>query len=554
MSLLLLNYSEALLTNFLIYKKSPTHLLPNYQSFIKDNQKWKRLQKRGEKIIVTEIPCLSCPLTDQNIGQAFEQTNYVLICKDEQVIGYLEKEHYLKVFYQQARKALAFYQTLLDTTQESWTMIDEHAHVVGWTKGAEKIFSISKDDILGKPISQFFNQNELEILNALQQGESVTEKLHRARRDRTVLISSSPVRLDEKIIGGVVTETDISNEVRLNEELFSTHEKLFHLENKIESRNHRDRAFLPLRGNSQLLKDTIEMTKKASQTAANILIYGESGVGKELFAKAIHYLREEEGAPFIPINCGAIAHNLFESEIFGYERGAFSGADSRGKAGKAELAQDGTLFLDEVGELPLDLQVKLLRVLQEKKFFRVGGTKEIKVNFRLVAATNKDLKQLVEDGTFREDLYYRLNVFQIEVPPLRDRPDDILELAHYFVYEYSSKYNKHIQSIPHEIIQCLISHDWKGNVRELKNSIERLVVLSEEGTLSFNDLPPEVKRSNISKPSVNGQSLADQLEVYEKEIILNTLKKVNHQKSECAKRLGISRATLYNRMNRLGIH
>lgn len=553
MSLLRINDSKALLTNFLMYKKTPTHLLPHYQSFLQDGEEWKRLQSEDGKVSLYTTPCLSTPYQEQELMQAFQQDEYVLLTEDNQVIGYFEKEHYFTTFHQLAREQLAFYQTLLDTTQESWTMIDEQAHVVGWTKGAEEIFSIKKEEILGKPILQFFNQDELEIFNALHQGESVVKKLHRARRDRTVLISSNPVRLDEKIIGGVVTEVDITNEVRLNEELFSTQEKLFHLENQIESKSHKDRAFLPLRGNSQLLKDTIAMTKKASQTEANILIYGESGVGKELFAKAIHYLREDDEAPFIPINCGAIAHNLFESEIFGYEKGAFSGADSRGKAGKAELAQDGTLFLDEVGELPLDLQVKLLRVLQEKKFFRVGGTKEIKVNFRLVAATNKDLKQLVEEGKFREDLYYRLNVFQIEVPPIRERPDDILELANYFVYEYSAKYNKQIQSIPHEIIQCLISHDWKGNVRELKNSIERLVVLSEEGILSFNDLPPEVKGADKSQPTNTGQTLAEQLEAYERDIILSTLEQVNYQKSECAKSLGVSRATLYNRMNKLGI-
>lgn len=553
MSLLRINDSKALLTNFLMYKKTPTHLLPHYQSFLQDGEEWKRLQSEDGKVSLYTTPCLSTPYQEQELMQAFQQDEYVLLTEDNQVIGYFEKEHYFTTFHQLAREQLAFYQTLLDTTQESWTMIDEQAHVVGWTKGAEEIFSIKKEEILGKPILQFFNQDELEIFNALHQGESVVKKLHRARRDRTVLISSNPVRLDEKIIGGVVTEVDITNEVRLNEELFSTQEKLFHLENQIESKSHKDRAFLPLRGNSQLLKETIAMTKKASQTEANILIYGESGVGKELFAKAIHYLREDDEAPFIPINCGAIAHNLFESEIFGYEKGAFSGADSRGKAGKAELAQDGTLFLDEVGELPLDLQVKLLRVLQEKKFFRVGGTKEIKVNFRLVAATNKDLKQLVEEGKFREDLYYRLNVFQIEVPPIRERPDDILELANYFVYEYSAKYNKQIQSIPHEIIQCLISHDWKGNVRELKNSIERLVVLSEEGVLSFNDLPPEVKGADKSQPTNTGQTLAEQLEAYERDIILSTLEQVNYQKSECAKSLGVSRATLYNRMNKLGI-
>src|SRR5699024_1027289 len=311
-------------------------------------------------------------------------------------------------------------------------------------------------DILGKPITDFFSSDRLEILNALQQGTSVTHHQHQARKDLVVLINSNPVRLDDQIIGAVVSETDVTNQIRLNNELFSTSEKLFNLEEEMRKTVEEESPFSYIRGNSVALKKTLSLAEKAATTDASILIHGESGVGKELFAKAVHHLRENEQAPFIAINGGAIPSGLFESEIFGYEKGAFSGADQRGKKGKVELAKNGTLFLDEIGEMPLEMQVKILRLLQEKTFFRVGGTTEMEVDFRVVAATNKDLKQLVDEGKFREDLYYRLNVVTLSIPPLRERPEDIIELTHYFLYDLSRRYNKPIHGISQHVMQSLL--------------------------------------------------------------------------------------------------
>src|SRR5699024_11162450 len=308
---------------------------------------------------------------------------------------------------------------------------------------------------------------------------------------------------------------------------------------------------------------TINLCARAARNEANILMHGESGVGKELFAKAIHNLRESESAPYIAINCGAIPSALFESEIFGYEKGAFSGADQEGKKGKVELAKGVTLLLDEIGEMPLDMQVKMLRLLDEKKFFRVGGTQELEVDFRVVAATNRDLGELVKEGKFREDLYYRLNVVSLEIPPLRKRPEDIIELTHYFLYEISIKYNRPIHGISQEVMQALLSYDWPGNIRELKNVVERLVVFSEEGEIRKEVLPCEVdymaqasngKGVNASIFSEKEtRSLAERLQELEREIILKELKKTNGEKLSCAKNLQITRATLYNRMKKLGI-
>jgi transcriptional regulator with PAS, ATPase and Fis domain len=376
-----------------------------------------------------------------------------------------------------------------------------------------------------------------------------------------VLINSNPVYLNEKIIGAVVSETNITSQVRLHNELSNTTEKLFNLEKEVNKLLPSEDPFTPIKGNSSTLKQTINMAKKAAMTSTNILIQGESGVGKELFAKAVHNIREGQNAPFIAINCGAIPPALFESEIFGYEKGAFSGADQKGKKGKVELAKDGTLFLDEIGEMPLEMQVKILRLLQEKKFFSVGGTKEKEVDFRVIAATNRDLKEFVKEGKFREDLYYRLNVVSLEIPALRKRPEDIIELTHYFLYEMSIKYNRPIHGISQAVMQALLQHHWPGNIRELKNVVERLVVFSEDGEIKPEHLPFE---TDGITPVTNGnnayfiddndnRSLSDRLQEIEKEVIVKELEKEGGNKLACAKKLQITRATLYNRINKLGL-
>ncbi|TGV06095.1 AAA family ATPase, partial [Mesorhizobium sp. M00.F.Ca.ET.186.01.1.1] len=275
--------------------------------------------------------------------------------------------------------------------------------------------------------------------------------------------------------------------------------------------------------------------------------------GKELFAKAVHDVREGANAPFIAINCGAISPTLFESELFGYEKGAFSGADQKGKKGMIELARGGTLFLDEVGEMPLDMQVKLLRVLQEKKYYPVGGTKQIEADFRIVAATNKNLEEMIREGKFREDLYYRLNVVTLAIPPLRHRIEDTVELAHFFLYEFSLRYNRPIHAISQNVMQNLLQYDWPGNIRELRNAIERLVVFATDGTIREEDLPYSVQSQAKQLPVELPDdlfSLQEELEAHERRVILRAIELENGNKQAAAKRLGISRATLYNKLNK----
>lgn len=519
-------------------------------------------RKNDYEYLACQIIRIDCPL--KTALAYLEEYECLLIRNEEkEYIGYLLKETLLYDLAFELERTTVYLNTILETIDESCTVIDENENVLFWTKGAENIFSVSFAEIIGQPITNFFNENHLEILNTLRHGASVYQQQHYPREDLIVTINSKPVVLNDKIIGAVVSETNITHVKKLNDELHLASEKLISLEKKMKTNGLSYDPFTLIRGSSPQLKNVLDKVRKIAKTKTNILIYGESGVGKELFARAIHGIREEYDAPFVAINCGAIPSGLFESEIFGYEKGAFSGAHQKGKKGKVELARGGTLFLDEIGEMPLEMQVKLLRLLQEKTFYRVGGTDEISIDFNLVAATNKNLRELVDKGEFREDLYYRLNVVNLTVPPLRERTADILEISNYFLYETSIKYNRPIQGIPSEIARILLQYPWPGNVRELGNVIERLVVLSDDGMIKKDDLPPELlanipnekKTANTKVWSKSNYNfcLTDQLEEMEREIIIEQLAIANGNKQTCAKNLGITRATLYNRLKKLNI-
>ena len=310
--------------------------------------------------------------------------------------------------------------------------------------------------------------------------------------------------------------------------------------------------FENLIGTSLQMQRIFELIEKVADSNATVLITGESGTGKELIAKAIHYNSQREG-PFVVVNCGAIPETLLESELFGYEKGAFTGALTT-RPGRFEVADKGTIFLDEIGDMSLNLQVKLLRVLQEKTFERVGGVRSIKVDVRVIAATNRDLEALVREGRFREDLYYRLNVVPIHVPPLRERRQDIPSLLNYFL-EQSNRLNQaEIEGFTEEAMEILMNYDYPGNVRELQNIVERIVVLKKRGTVGIEDLPEKLLVPKVDVPSIDISKGYDTLvSEFEKALILNALTKTRGVKSKAAKILSINRTTLIEKMKRLGI-
>lgn len=308
-------------------------------------------------------------------------------------------------------------------------------------------------------------------------------------------------------------------------------------------------------GKSDAMMRIYDIIKKVAPTTTTILITGETGTGKELIANAIHRNSPRKDDPFIKINCAAIAENLLESELFGYEKGAFTGAVNR-KPGRFELAHKGTLFLDEVGELPKDMQVKLLRVIQDQEFERVGGLRTIKVDVRLITATNRDLLQEVKAQRFREDLYYRLNVLPIHLPPLRDRKDDIPILIDYFLEKFNRKLNRNVKGISHEVSQAFMKFDWSGNIRELENLIERLVLLARGELLEMTDLPPEVLSADQKSLAVDTEKIGrsfkeiikSRTEEIEKQMIVKILEECGGNVSKAAKELGLSRKGLQLKM------
>ncbi len=306
-------------------------------------------------------------------------------------------------------------------------------------------------------------------------------------------------------------------------------------------------------GKSKPMQELYEIIKKVAPTNASFLVEGESGTGKELVAKAVHFNSKRKNNPFVAVNCSAFAENLLESELFGHEKGAFTGASSR-KKGRFELADKGTVFLDEIGELGGDLQVKLLRVLQEKNFERVGGTELVPVDFRLIAATNKNLEEEVEKGRFREDLYYRLNVVKAVIPPLRDRKEDIPLLVKHFIEKYSEIKEGKVEGIDSDAARLLFDHPWKGNVRELENMIERAVILSSGENISASDLPITARRNIGAGLDLDGipenAGLYETLAIIEKRMIQRAMTLSGNVQSKAAGMLGIGKSGLHQKLKK----
>ncbi|MCP9448642.1 MAG: sigma-54 dependent transcriptional regulator [Nitrospira sp.] len=313
-------------------------------------------------------------------------------------------------------------------------------------------------------------------------------------------------------------------------------------------------------GSSEPIRQVLDFVRKVADSDSTVMIQGESGTGKELVARMLHFNSLRRDRPLVPVNCGAIPENLLESELFGHEKGAFTGA-THTRMGRFELANGGTIFLDEIGEMSLPLQVKLLRVLQERAFERVGGNRTIQVDVRIIAATNQDLEALVEERRFRQDLFYRLNVIPIVIPPLRDRRSDIPLLIDHFVARFNQTKHTHITGISHEALRLLSQYDWPGNIRELENLVERMAVLKKQGELSVSDLPEKIARKpqplepkeQFIRFTEDGINLMREVEQYENHLIIEALRKANGVTTRAAQLLQLNRTTLVEKLKRKGV-
>lgn len=361
-----------------------------------------------------------------------------------------------------------------------------------------------------------------------------------------------PVEKNNKIVGaiGKVIYKDIKEVESVCKNLEAAKRELDLYKERFKKVKGNYYAIDNIIGSSPKIMELKDIVAKVANSDSTVLITGESGTGKEIFANAIHETSDRRDNNYIKVNCAAIPPNILESELFGYEEGAFTGAKTGGKIGKFELANHGTLFLDEIGDMSIDMQAKILRVLQEKKVERVGGNTTKEIDVRIIAATNQDLVDKIENGQFREDLYYRLNVIPLHLPPLCQRQDDIPELCDFFIEKYNDKFGIYIESIEDEAMSYLKNYTWPGNVRELENVIERIYNFIDTNRIKKEHLPENILKNNLIEPVGNLKRMLDE---YEKQIIVQALKTHSNNKSKTAKILGISRATLYHKLDKYGI-
>ncbi|MCD2138212.1 sigma-54 interaction domain-containing protein [Salinicoccus halitifaciens] len=445
-------------------------------------------------------------------------------------------------------------EVLINFYNHSFTIIDKDEKLIYWSDRASEIFNLKHEDVIGKDIKEVFSEDQLLILESLRDNKSFEKKRHKATPDIYVDIKAEPVTVDGEVLGAVVSEVDVTSQIKREKEMEALKSKVDILSDNVKQLNN-DNHFKNIIYKSSIMENLKNQIEKAARTDANILITGETGVGKELFAQAIHKISGLRG-DMIPLNCGAIPNELFESELFGYDRGAFTGASKEGNKGKIELAEDGTLFLDEIGEMPLEMQVKFLRILQERKYFKLGGKKEMTTNFRLVSATNKRITELLSSDNFRSDLLYRINVINIHIPPLRERPDDIESLFYYYLFQLSEKYNTDLMYADQELLRQIREYEWPGNARELINVVERLVIFSNGGTLDndiFHQYLQEVGQSrNLTAYTVpaGDVELKEYVDRLEADYIRQVIENNDHNIEKSAAVLGISRPTLYSKIKK----
>lgn len=445
---------------------------------------------------------------------------------------------------------------LINFHNHSFTIIDKEETVIYWSDRAEEIFKMKREYVVGKKITDVFREEDLVMTKSLRANKMMTKARHKAAEDIYVDTKSIPINLDGEVAGAIVSEVDVTAQKLQEEQIEMLQNEVNTLSDSVKQLN--DTSFKNIIYRSSKMEYVKTQIEQAAKTNANILITGETGVGKELFAQAIHDTSEMNDR-FIPINCGAIPSHLFESELFGYEKGAFTGANRAGNKGKIGLAEGGTLFLDEIGEMPLEMQVKFLRVLQEKQYFKLGGTKEKAADFRLVSATNTKITELLASDDFRVDLLYRINVINIHIPPLRERPDDIESLFYYYLYSLSEKYGAYVKYANKQLVAGLKEYHWPGNVRELINVIERLVIFSTGESLNndiFHQYLTEVgedRNLTARLPVEEEIELKDYVEQMEAEYIRHVLDNNGHNIEQASRALGISRPTLYAKVKKFNL-
>lgn len=474
------------------------------------------------------------------------------VVEDGRIIGVVSKNSIRDIFYMRIDEMLKLQNNILDNMHEAICISDDKGIVSYWNKSAEKLYGIGTDKVIGKHVGEVF-PNAM-IMRVLKDGKPIENMQHEPVEGKSVILSTIPIYNSEnKIVAVVSTDRDITEEVKLSTQLEDARKRVKILQDTYQREFVLQHSFDNITGKSKGMIEAINLAQKVAPTSASVLLTGESGTGKDVFARAIHNASQRKG-DLIAVNCSAIPYQLLESELFGYVEGAFTGASKGGRTGKFELANNGTLFLDEIGDMPMEMQAKLLRVLQDGVIYRLGSERPVSTNARIIAATNRDLKKLIKEKSFREDLFYRLAVVQIDLPPLRDRSEDIKDLITLFINQVSKKERINIKNVDPGIYSILSSYKWEGNVRELKNVVQRMVVLSNNGEITIEDIPEYILKEgrNIQRKLDYGMNLEKAIEAVEREMIREALKRSNGNKQEAAKILNVKRSTLYYKLDKYG--
>ncbi|HDD44934.1 MAG TPA: PAS domain-containing protein [Candidatus Desulfofervidus auxilii] len=440
------------------------------------------------------------------------------------------------------KEARSFFEIILDSISEGVFAVNKEWQITYFNHAAEKITGVSKEEALGRPCYEVFHANicqtDCALKKTIKTGKPVIDLpiniINREGRKIPLSISTAVLRDEKgKVVGGVETFRDLSAVEELKREITKKY------------------TFEDIISKSHEIQKIFEVLPDIAESDATVLIQGPSGSGKELFAKAIHNLSPRHHGPYVVVNCAALPDTLLESELFGYVKGAFTDA-KHDKPGRFALAHKGTIFLDEIGDISPAMQVKLLRVLQEKEFEPLGATKSVKVDVRVICATNKDLAKLVAEGRFREDLYYRINVIKIELPPLSKRREDIPLLIDHFIHRLNAKMNKNIIGVSDEVLEFLMKYEFPGNVRELENIIEHAFILCRGSVIQLEHLPREVIET-VRKPVQIPTEKELSLEALEIKAIKTALQKHRGHRGRAAQELGIDKSTLWRKMKRYGL-
>lgn len=443
-----------------------------------------------------------------------------------------------------------FFTEILNNIRDVVMIVDKETNIIYVNKAYTDVLGVPAEKVLGKKLSNI-EPDSIAIKAMTLEKPIIHEIDHLKSLDINTVGISFPTFKNGTVIGGVSVFNNVTQIVALTEELKRSKEMNNYFQEQLENIE-LPKSFKDQKSLNKNFRETLKLAYKVAKTDSTVMIRGESGVGKEVLTKAIHSSSNRNHKPLIKLNCASVPENLLESELFGYEDGAFTGARKGGKIGKFELADGGTIFLDEIGDMSLNMQAKLLRVIQEKEIERIGGTKSIPLDIRIITATNKNLEEMIKDGTFREDLYYRINVVPVYIPPLRERPEDIITISKSILSKVAGDDNIYLSP---QVINLFHSYDWPGNIRELQNVLEHANILRNTNEITVFDLPAYLKpKNNISEvKNKKTFNLRSYIEVIERELIIESYKRNKGNKSATIRALDISRRTFYEKVKRYNI-